>query len=350
MHLLSASPRPPSLVRRVGKFGLFLWRGHPPGVAWYLAVSDALKGQNYRGISRPALAAAVRADPSWRDLVSIDGQIRSRALDLEFLRDDLASRGYRTWLALAQLGWKFKRSAGTGLIAQRGAATLQLSTDEECEMMTEIHVAGCYDFRLPGEWHVVDIGANVGMASLFFAEQPWCGRVTSFEPFARTADAFVSNLALNPTLAPKITLVRQALGETDSVLSVDYRPELRGSMSLSGVGGWRGSATAAVERVSIRVHPASLALAPVFAGLGGCRLLGKIDCEGSEYAIFRELESSGALGKFSALVIEWHGRGPAEIVAPLLRHGFAVHVSPISPDHRTLGLIYATRCAAPAAG
>ena len=150
MDLLAPPVRPASLVRRLGKVVCFLAHGHAPSLAWYLASTDALKGQDYRAIARPALAAAVHADPSWADLVAADGHIRSRTLDLEFRSDDLASRGYRTWLALARLGWKFTRSAPDGLTAHLGSLTLRLTTDEECDMISEIHLAGCYDLRLHG--------------------------------------------------------------------------------------------------------------------------------------------------------------------------------------------------------
>jgi FkbM family methyltransferase len=348
MHLPPIPPRPPSFARRLAKFVFFLSRGHAPGLAWWLALHDATKHQNYLAISRAALVSAVSADPSWADLVAADGHLRSRALDLEFIGDDSVARGYLTLLALSPLGWSFTRGGPGVVLARQDSLQLRLTTDEEFNMLGEIFLEGCYDLRLPGEWHVVDIGANVGMAALFFAQHAWCRRVVSFEPFAPTALAYESNLALNPALAPKITLVRQALGETESTLEVDYDPALRGSMSLSGVGAWRGSA-AATQRVSIQVVRASDALAPVFATLGSCRLLGKIDCEGSEYPIFRELEQSGALDRFSAFVIEWHGNGPDEIVRTLQRHGFALHVSPLSTDHRTLGLIYATRLDRPPA-
>jgi FkbM family methyltransferase len=343
MHLPPIPPRPPSLARRLGKFAFFLLHGHSPGLAWWLAVHDATKHQNYRAIAREALTAAAAADPSWTDLVVADGHIRSRALGLEFLGTDSVTRGYLTLLALAPLGWSFTRATSGVLLARRDSLQLRLITDEECNMIGEIFLEGCYDLRLPGEWHVIDIGANVGMAALFFAQQPWCKHVTSFEPFASTADAFAANLALNPDVATKITLVRQAVGETTAELHVHYDPNLRGSMSVTGIGAWRGPPAAGAERVTIQLAPATTALAPAFAALGPCRLLGKIDCEGSEYGIFRELESSGALDQFSAFVIEWHGSGPDEIVRTLQRLGFAVHVSPLSSDHRTLGLIYATR-------
>jgi FkbM family methyltransferase len=345
MELIAPPARPFSLARCLGKFGLFSARGYRPALAWRLACTDAPKRHDYRSASVAALDSAARADPSWKDITVTGGQMQSVALGLEFQRDDLVSRGYHVWMALAQLGWKFSRDTSGGLLARRGSLTLMLSTDEEREMISEIFLAGCYDWQLAGDWQVIDIGANVGMAALFFAGQPWVKNVISFEPFDPTADAFERNVGSNPHLSAKIRLVRQALADSNTTLSVDYHPALRGSMALTGVGTWRGRVDGAVEKISIDVCRAREALAPIIAARGASRLLAKLDCEGSEYPIFEELEASGQLTEFSAFVIEWHGRGPDEIVQRLQRHGYAVHLTPLAPDQRTLGLIYATRLA-----
>jgi FkbM family methyltransferase len=343
MQFSAPAVRPPSLFRQLAKAAWFVTRGSGPAHAWWLAKHDALKNQDYRGVSLQALAAAYRADPSWVDLIAANGRICSRTLNLEFQTDDQVSRGYLIWIALAKLGWRFSRLPSANLLAQRESLSIHVTTDEERDMITEIFLAGCYDLRLPGTWQVVDVGANVGMAALFFASQPWVQRVVSFEPFAPTADAFEANVRLNPHLAPKISLVRKGLDETDKNLTVDYHRNLRGSMSLAGLGAWRGSPAASAEKVAIDVRRASAELAPILASLSEGRLLGKVDCEGSEYGIFRDLEASGAIGKFSAFVVEWHGAGPDEIAALLQRNHFAVQVLPTSPDQRTLGLIYAVR-------
>jgi hypothetical protein len=43
------------------------------------------------------------------------------------------------------------------------------------------------------------------------------------------------------------------------------------------------------------------------------------------------------------MVIEWHEKGPNELVEILMRNGFALNVHRLSPEEATLGLIYATR-------
>ena len=70
---------------------------------------------------------------------------------------------------------------------------VRLTTAEQVNMAQEVFVDGCYDFRLAGTWTVLDIGANIGLASLFFAAQPWVESVLAFEPFAPTADVHAAS-------------------------------------------------------------------------------------------------------------------------------------------------------------
>jgi hypothetical protein len=54
--------------------------------------------------------------------------------------------------------------------------------------------------------HVIDIGAADGLTSLTYARLG--ANVTAFEPDALAADKFARNMALNPSLARRITLVQ----------------------------------------------------------------------------------------------------------------------------------------------
>lgn len=64
---------------------------------------------------------------------------------------------------------------------------------------------------------VLDMGANRGYASLYFAMQKWCKKVFAFELFPQTAQQAQENLALNPTLESKITLHKYGLGSKETI-------------------------------------------------------------------------------------------------------------------------------------
>jgi precorrin-6B methylase 2 len=59
---------------------------------------------------------------------------------------------------------------------------------------------------------VYDVGAADGMTALVFASLASAGHVFAFEPEPRAAQVFQDNLAANPLLAPRITLVPTSVG------------------------------------------------------------------------------------------------------------------------------------------
>ncbi len=329
------------LLRSLGKFILFLTRRVRPPTAWWLACHDAPVAQDYRGVPLAALRAAWQAARSWADLAAGSARISSRLLRLDFAGDDVLARHYPVLCDLVRRGFHVQSEA-SNLILSDGHLAFCISTDEEVSMAREIYLEQCYRFHLEGRWNVLDIGANAGFASLFFAAQPWVARVDAFEPFGPTADAFDANLRRNPTLQEKITLWHHGLGEADATATVDYHPPLRGSMTLSGLGAWRGRVDGKTKKVSVQVRQTSRVLDELRPGFSGRPVLLKIDCEGSEFGILRDLERTGWLSRLDLIVMEWHQHQPDELLAGLSRAGFAQHVRALAPDS-TLGLIIAVR-------
>lgn len=328
-------------LRIVGKFVLFLLRRLPPAGAWWLARHDAPISQDYRGLSVDALRAAWLAAGDWKDLEASSGRICSRRLQIAFTCDDLLARHYPVLCDLAARGFRVERE-GPRLILSNDRLVVGVATDEEVSMLREIFVEQCYRFHLEGEWSVLDIGANVGFASLFFASQPWVARVDAFEPFDPTAEAFAENLRRNPAVRGKVTLWRHGLGESDAEVTVDYHAALRGSMSVTGLGTWRGPDAGATEKVTARIRRISDNLDELSPAFAGRPLLAKIDCEGSEFGILRDLEQSGWLSRIDVIVMEWHQHRPDELLACLARAGYAQHVRDLAPDG-SLGLVTAVR-------
>jgi len=341
--------RPPPLLglaRLLGKLALFLKRGLSPAAAWWLARHDATVADDYRGAPLAALRGAWQAAGGWADIRSGAGRVTSTQLGLALeQKDDLVTRNYAPLCEARARGITLRREGGF-LIASDGRCTLRITTDEEVNMLREIFVERCYQFHLEGRWQVLDIGANVGMASLFFAAQPWVGRVFAFEPSGPTAEACHATMQLNPGLRGKVALANYGWGEEDSTATVDYHPELRGSMSVAGLGDWRRGRQGATNRLTIRIRQASKVMAELEPQLAGHPLLAKIDCEGSEYGILRDLEKTGWLRRLDVIVLEWHQREPGEMLSRLAQAGFVQHVRPLVPDD-TLGLILAVRVPMP---
>jgi precorrin-6B methylase 2 len=123
---------------------------------------------------------------------------------------------------------------------------------------------------------VYDVGANDGLTALMFAKLAARGHVYAFEPEAHSLSALERNLAANPMLAPRVTVVPAAAGHSSANTSIDAFAE--------------------------REPP------PMFV---------KIDVDGAELDVLEGMRST-LRTHFPALVVETHSRELEERCVALL--------------------------------
>jgi FkbM family methyltransferase len=194
---------------------------------------------------------------------------------------------------------------------------------DDLRFIDEIFLHDTYNFQLGRECCVIDIGMNIGLVSLTFARKAIVKEVHSFEPLKRTYDRARANLRLNPEIAGKISAHNIGLAGVD-----EDRTILVDAVDDSGAFSIGGSATGRPEQICVR--SAATVLKPIIdaAKSKGREIVAKVDCEGSEFAIFATLEKHGLLPDISVFMVEWHGadrgRPRRELIAPLIRHDFVV--------------------------
>jgi FkbM family methyltransferase len=116
----------------------------------------------------------------------------------------------------------------------------------------------------------VDIGANVGLFSLFVASTARAARILAIEPEPGNFARLAFNIAANPGLP--ITPLALALGETEGTASIMLNARDRGGTRMVADGAQAGG-------VEVRCRPLLAVIAE--AGLTGIDAL-KIDVEGAE--------------------------------------------------------------------
>lgn len=194
---------------------------------------------------------------------------------------------------------------------------------DDFNFIGEIFHNNAYNLVTANDSCVIDIGLNIGLVSLLFATKEKVREVHAFEPFPETYERACANLAINPDLATKIRTYPVGLSDkdADTTLMVPSNGP-SGSFSLAGGHG--------DVPVKIAVRDAATILAPIMAEARakGRDIVMKVDCEGSEFAIFDSLEAADLLKDISAFMVEWHGifgdKTQANLIAPLLRAGFIV--------------------------
>lgn len=187
---------------------------------------------------------------------------------------------------------------------------------------------------------VVDIGMNVGLASLFFAKEDRVDVVYGYEPFAETFLMANDNIEANKDdIKKKIQCFNYALGEKDGEKNVKYLADEPGNMSILKDSGSdyskEGDSKRIVEKEAGRV------LKQIFEDNSDKTIIVKCDCEGSEYSIFESMKKYDLIGRASYYIIETHlGRGD-EILDSLHETGFSTY-APVSREGR-LGIIFASK-------
>jgi len=73
--------------------------------------------------------------------------------------------------------------------------------------------------KLPDNYSVIDVGANIGQMTLRFAQKEDCERVISFEPTDFASAKLKKNISLNPELAKKITVEKSFVSDTSENVS-----------------------------------------------------------------------------------------------------------------------------------
>ncbi|HEX8041793.1 MAG TPA: FkbM family methyltransferase [Chryseosolibacter sp.] len=264
------------------------------------------------------------------DLLKTSLQLDSCAFILE---------GYGILRELSSLkAAKFSVSEKLFLI-DMGGIVLNPTTAEELFIIHEIFVRGAYNFDLPDRCVAIDIGMNVGIASLFFASRSTVDKVFAFEPLRPTFQQAKVNFGLNKSLSDKIQAVNYGLGDQSGELTVDYDYSNKGQIGVRGTTFVR-STLQQVEKQLIVIREASLEVKRILSQHAGQVFILKVDCEGSEYPILQDLFRHGLLSRFRMVFIEWHEQGPEPLITLLRESGFVTFYQWSSSR---AGMIYAAR-------
>jgi FkbM family methyltransferase len=191
-----------------------------------------------------------------------------------------------------------------------------------------------YDLHFPGPEmqgkNVVDAGAFVGDTALYFANLG--ATVHAYEPDPHNAGQVQQNLALNPTLRPRVSAHAEAVWEDGTVT----------------FGGGRGGGGSIFVPGDAPMTVPSVSLRTILNRIDGTPYLLKLDCKGAEFG----LVGQPAISEFAAVHIEYAadfrpGRTVGELIQTLRDRGFS-HIRRFKPnwggfDFEVCGMIHATR-------
>lgn len=193
---------------------------------------------------------------------------------------------------------------------------------------------------------VIDIGLNIGDSAIYYLCKQDTEKVYGFEPFLQTFLQAKENLERNHFTTDQYEIFQYGLSDHSERKRAFYHPEI--SIMLSTDSNFSDlerrdyeenhNCTLENMEEDIEVRRASSVVDEIIKKHPNNNIVLKIDCEGEEYAILKNLDEEGILDKVSYITLEWHYGGKEKIEFYLDKNGFSYCGRIIRKD---LGQMYA---------
>jgi len=227
---------------------------------------------------------------------------------------------------------------------------IALENEDDFRTTFDVYAGGHYD-RLnrdarPGSV-VWDIGANLGVASIIFAQNPNISHIYAYEPVPHTFTMATRSFAANPKLSPKISVENLGIGKNVREVQIRYTVKAKAAIGLANIPSrlktLNNIQPEDMEDVTIHLADAAEVLRGIRARNPEAPILLKLDAEGAEYEIIDRLIETGVIKEINAAAIEWHDSpGEEYLTSRLLASGFQSQAMPLEPDG-SIGMIEAWR-------
>ncbi len=236
--------------------------------------------------------------------------------------------------------FKVKESNNTFFIVEVEGLLFKVASLSNMAVLYEIFIEKIYSMdTAQKEVVVIDIGMNVGVASLYFASQSYVKKVYGYEPFPETFAEANLNVAANPKFSSKLILFNQGVSNVNETRSITLFES--GLLSASTIEQNNDYGKKIGQVIEVQLVSINKVFELVIAENPNAKILLKLDCEGEEYAIFDMLKEATYLNNVDIAIIEWHEKGSAPIEKVLLDNHFKLrHAHHVSENS---GMIYATK-------
>jgi FkbM family methyltransferase len=185
------------------------------------------------------------------------------------------------------------------------------------EVLTGVEVYRCVVDEVPDCRTIVDLGANIGLAAIYFAAHYPGSRILAVEPNPATFADLEHNVA-RLLREKRVELVHGGVWSAERALAADPAPVTTHSNAFATVAAGNGA-----ER-TIPGYPMARLLD--IAGFERADLV-KVDIEGAELELFRG--DLTWLDRVGAIAIEFHrgSREASDFDRLMSEHGFSVHTA-----------------------
>ena len=216
--------------------------------------------------------------------------------------------------------------------------SFNVSSLSNMAVLYEIYIQKIYNVNFNYDDVVlVDIGMNVGVASLYFANQKNVKVIYGFEPFPDTYNEALMNASLNSKLKDKLNFINKGVSDKTEIKTIDLYDS--GLLSASTLNSENNFGKKIGKKITVEIVSAIDLMNDIFNQYPSNKIILKVDCEGEEYAFFESLNTTNYFDNIVCIIVEWQEKGPERITKILIDKGFQFFQ--VDDANFNAGLIYA---------
>lgn len=200
--------------------------------------------------------------------------------------------------------------------------SIYVESIEEFHILNEVFVSNDYDFTSSSKAVVIDIGANIGITSLFFSRFGYVDKIYAFEPVKDTFEQAQYNLSLNDKIHKVEWIKNIGLGKNSRKEVFLFDKYCKGNTGFRGMSSPSYSNNDKAKEREVQIEDATLEIGKIVKEVKDRKVIVKMDCEGGEYEILENLYASGMINEIDVLLLEWHDKGSQIIEEMLINSGF----------------------------
>lgn len=226
-----------------------------------------------------------------------------------------------------------------GFILNFSGVSIYVESVEEFYIINEVYVEEEYQFKTAYKVVLIDIGTNIGTASLYFSALENVNKIYCFEPVLDTYNQAKFNFSINEISKKIVTINNFGLGSNERDEIFIFDKQVKGNTGIRGKMSSSYSENTNIQEVNVKIKPASIEIQKIIDANSSSKIVIKMDCEGAEYEIFENLTSE-IFSHIDVFMIEWHDKGSKIIEDILLNNGFNLFLKDLAPN---AGIIYASK-------